>query len=329
MDSNTRNEDESSSTSSDETSFTFDGRVRDEIPTNVAHLKILSSVDWSFPSYDFLELERLVHNVTFEHGIKTIGDYAFMYCESLREVSIPPTVWIIEAGAFYECGSLVNVELHEGLIEIACEAFACCKSLSHVSIPSTVQTIDDEAFRDCASLCVVSIPSSTETVGERAFAGCESLLAVEFSKEPSLKTLYSSCFDECPALVNVFLPFPIEDIEFLDRDDSSAIANRLASKHADGSPLSRIVNRYAQLPIHKCCYYSSSSTASELENLLKASNDIDNHQNDDFGMSPFHIVATSANLRVDLFQMLLDAYPTDVLSQRDTIMARPCWTTCW
>ena len=50
----------------------------------------------------------------------------------------------------------------------------------------------------------------------------------------------------------------------------------------------------------------------------------DDKLKDTFDMTPFHIVATSSNLRADILECLLDCYPTDVLwkedSQENTMM---------
>jgi len=268
------------------------GEDERDLPRNVTHLVVHHSFDW--PDSCFLSnLERLV-TVTLQSGVKKIAANSFACCMSLREVSIPSTVEIIEHSAFSCCVSLALVNLHhEGL-----------------------QCIGDEAFMNCKSLCTVSIPSTTIRIGERAFKGCKSLLGVEFAQGPALNWVSSFCFDGCPALVNVFLPSLPQDIELH--------SSSLGSSHADGSTgssLSRIVDRYAHLPFHKCCYYASTSTVSvsELTNLLEASSDDEKKKKDVFGWTPFHTVATSPKPRLDLFQALLDDeyYSLDALSQRD------------
>jgi len=96
-----------------------------------------------------------------------------------------------------------------------------------------------------------------------------------------------------------------------------AMANRSGSAFFADFPLSRIADRYSNLPIHRCCYYALTSTPDELANLLETSSDDEKNKKDVVGMTPFHIVATSANVHLDLFQALLDQYPLDALSQRD------------
>ena len=130
-------------------------------------------------------------------------------------------------------------------------------------------------FRIASRYVPFQFPSTTEEIHRHAFAGCQSLLGVEFSKNSSLLILHWSCFNGCPALVNIFLPFATKNVDNHDGGDC-----QLASKHADGSPFSRMVNIYAVLPIHECCYYASSSTANELENLIEASSDYEKNESE-------------------------------------------------
>ena len=39
-----------------------------------------------------------------------IGDYAFAYCKSLTEVTLPSSIASISPGAFYYCPALANVK---------------------------------------------------------------------------------------------------------------------------------------------------------------------------------------------------------------------------
>ena len=58
-------------------------------------------------------------------GITSIGDYAFLLCNSLTSVTIPDSVTSIGDYAFY-----------------------CCNSLTSVTIPNSVTTIGEDAFAD-------------------------------------------------------------------------------------------------------------------------------------------------------------------------------------
>ncbi|MGN0532425.1 MAG: leucine-rich repeat domain-containing protein [Eubacterium sp.] len=64
-----------------------------------------------------------LYSITFNQGLKTIGNKAFLKCENLQSVEFPNTVE-----------------------EIGTDAFSYCNSLKAVEIPSSVKSIGDYAF---------------------------------------------------------------------------------------------------------------------------------------------------------------------------------------
>ncbi|MDE7363441.1 MAG: leucine-rich repeat domain-containing protein, partial [Ruminococcus sp.] len=80
--------------------------------------------------------------------VTTIGDDAFLSCESLASITIPDGVISIGEGAFYNC-----------------------RSLASITIPDSVTSIGKEAFRYCEKLESITIPDSVKSVGKRAFFG--------------------------------------------------------------------------------------------------------------------------------------------------------------
>jgi hypothetical protein len=51
-------------------------------------------------------------NSKIDQGIKTIGKYAFAYCEGLKSISLPNTVQHINKAAFIGCKSLAKIDLN-------------------------------------------------------------------------------------------------------------------------------------------------------------------------------------------------------------------------
>jgi serine acetyltransferase len=97
-------------------------------------------------------------NYVIPSSVTSIGDYAFVGCNSLTNITIPSSVTSIGEGAFYFCNSLTNI-----------------------NIPSSVTSIGDSAFRDCNSLTSINIPSSVTSIGHCAF-WCENLTRVTLSR---------------------------------------------------------------------------------------------------------------------------------------------------
>lgn len=76
-------------------------------------------------------------------SVTRIEDYAFSYCTSLTEITIPDSVTSI------------------GKI-----AFQSCISLTEITIPNSVTSIGYSAFNNCTSLTKITIPDSVKSIGE-------------------------------------------------------------------------------------------------------------------------------------------------------------------
>ena len=107
-------------------------------------------------------------------GIKSIDDYAFSYCSTLKEITIPASVKRIGNNAFYYCTQLGKINFSEGLT-----------------------TIGDDAFNKCSSLKEIDLPDSVETIGTKAFFACDKVESIYIPKNLK-KTDFSKVFD-CPS----------------------------------------------------------------------------------------------------------------------------------
>ena len=67
-------------------------------------------------------------------GIRSIGDYAFSYCNSLTSITLPDSLTSIGDSAFSSCKSLTSITLPDGLTSIGAYAFYYCPSLT-LTIP--------------------------------------------------------------------------------------------------------------------------------------------------------------------------------------------------
>ena len=112
--------------------------------------------------------------------VTSIGDYAFVYCSSLTEVTIPEGVTSIGVGAFGVCSNLTKVIIAEGVTSIGESAFEACSSLTEVTIPKSVTSIGEMAFLYCSRLTEVTIPKSVTSIGKMAFYQCEALATVYY-----------------------------------------------------------------------------------------------------------------------------------------------------
>ena len=78
-----------------------------------------------------------VRELNIPYGVDSIGDYAFLYCDSLTSVVIPDSVTSIGDRAFYNCDSLTSVVIPDSVTSIDNYAFALCDSLTSVKYCGT------------------------------------------------------------------------------------------------------------------------------------------------------------------------------------------------
>ncbi|MCL2862380.1 MAG: leucine-rich repeat domain-containing protein [Firmicutes bacterium] len=143
---------------------------------------IPTSVAW-IGEKSFAGLDNL-RTIYFEEksNLSRIGKEAFAGCKSLRDITLPAEVAVIEAGAFGYCDELTTVFFGDSrenafdankskLEKIGIGAFYLAKKLSNITLPETLVSIGPEAFYYCTNLRGITIPNSVMRVGQKAFAG--------------------------------------------------------------------------------------------------------------------------------------------------------------
>lgn len=120
------------------------------------------------PWYSF---RKYICKVSIEEGVTSVGAYAFVDSNSLKEISIADSVKVIKEGAFSESPRIQSVVLREGLETIDARVFL--NSLEDdidIVIPSTVTSIGDYAFSVWGTSCPVNVWFKGELpeLGEKA-----------------------------------------------------------------------------------------------------------------------------------------------------------------
>ncbi len=94
-----------------------------------------------------------------------ITSHAFALCRSLKRISLPQDMTVIDTAAFYKCTSLKDISLPSKLREIGNEAFCGCASFKRIDIPKGTHSVGEGAFNDCTALCEITIPPSVIIMG--------------------------------------------------------------------------------------------------------------------------------------------------------------------
>ena len=194
---------------------------------------------------------------TIPYYVTSIGNYAFAWCFTIKQITIPNSVTSIGEGAFWGSSSLtqINVEnenpvycSEDGVLfnkekntliqypagkeestytipyyvtSIGNDAFAYCSAIKQVTIHNSVTNIGDFAFRDCSALTEITIPNSVTSIGDYAFENCSALTQV--SIPDGVTSIGDWTFGCCSSLMKVTIPNSVTSIEDYAFYDCSAL----------------------------------------------------------------------------------------------------------
>ena len=175
--------------------------------------KVYSSLDGVLYNKERTELIKYPQgksgDVIIPLGVSNIGAFAFVSCDSLKNVMIPMGVTSIGDGAFESCHLLTSVKIPNSLTCIGNRAFQCCHLLESVKIPDGVKCIGEDTFYR-AGLTSIILPSTVQRIGDGAFQECGSLTHIEI---PSSVTSIGKCaFCSCGLLDSVVIPSSVTNI---------------------------------------------------------------------------------------------------------------------
>ncbi|KAL3942398.1 MAG: hypothetical protein SGBAC_003392 [Bacillariaceae sp.] len=139
-------------------------------------------------------------------GLKTIGKAAF--CNTaLRRLEVPATVETIGCAAFVGCEQLESLVLPPTLEVIEFELCCRCKKLKEIEIPTTVKKIGNSAFEECFALQKLDLIHCTQclTIGSHAFQSCRELSWITLP--PNLEgPIQKGTFKSCSSLTHIRVP---------------------------------------------------------------------------------------------------------------------------
>ena len=173
-------------------------------------------------------------NSVIPNSVTSIGDFAFLGCRGLTELTLPNSVRSIGNCAFAYSSGLTELTLPNSLTEIGKYAFRGCSGLTELTLPNSVTSIGNYAFSDCGGLEKITvdrgnkrydswgncnsiietgtntlivgcknsvIPNSVTSIGYYAFYGCSGL--TELTLPASVASIGDGAFICCSDLSKI------------------------------------------------------------------------------------------------------------------------------
>ena len=180
------------------------------IPVTVTHGGEVYRVT-SIDNYAFSYCSSLT-NITIPESVISIGNNAFNGCSKLTSITIPVSVTSINERVFYGCSKLTSITIPVSVTSISERAFYGCSSLTSVIFPEKSQLISilDEAFSDCSKLTSITIPSGLTSIMKSTFCGCSSLTSITIPN--SVTSIGEKAFYDCSSLTNITIPNSVTSI---------------------------------------------------------------------------------------------------------------------
>ena len=164
-------------------------------------------------------------SITIPKSVTSIGNYAFEYCNFLREVVLEDGGYTLSLGhncyssskgegLFYDC-PLESVYLGRNLTydtspNCGYSPFYSTKTLTSVIIGDSVTSIGNYAFNGCSGLTSITIPESVTSIGSSAFYGCSGLTSIAIPK--GVTSIGSYAFYDCSGLTTITIPESVTSI---------------------------------------------------------------------------------------------------------------------
>ena len=257
-------------------------------PGNVVRVRIDPSV-LVIPDGAISQRYKL-ETIELHDGIREIGEQAFQFCTALKDILIPSGLRDIGTHAFIECTALKALQLSDGVESIGIYAFSTCNFTKFRS-PPLITTIPHGMLDNCSSMFSLEVPKNIIRMGAYATSGCFSLRNVAFGSNTEVA---EKTFQYCWDLLSIF-----------GTQEAIIIALR---------------NRFYRLPVHSKMYYISyhnTMTSEEILNsiIIGENGELDPSglQQDCLGMTPLHILACSTVQCLELYQLIVDKYPSNLI----------------
>ena len=248
--------------------------------------------------------------------------------QDVVRVRIDPSVLAISAKVFELLQKLEKVQLHESLNLIGEMVFFYCTALKEVQLSDGVKLIGQGAFAFC-NFTKFRCPPLVTIIPNGMLEGCVSMFSLKLP-ERIIKLGINAC-NNCISLRNVALA----SNTVADENAFNGCLHLLQIFGTEDAIFDALTIRFDGLPVHGWIYYISYHNSIIAEEFLRTiiigeNGELDPSglQQDCLGMTPIHILACSTVQCLEVYQMIVEKYPENLIVE-DAWGATPLLYAVW
>jgi hypothetical protein len=279
------------------------------VPHDVVRVRVDPSVT-SIPAQAFNRCKKLTE-VELNEGLVEIGERSFHECfYSITNINDVPTSLKRIRGDAFSFSLRCPIRLHDGIEGIGVGAFADC-IFTNFRVPTIITVIPDSMLDGCRAMFSLEISKDVTKIENYAFRYCHCLRNVAF---PPNVVFGDEIFIFEGDDDNGYYQMECTDLQLLFGDSNAAI-------------IRKILHRFDGLPIHKLAYYVSYqqgvlqvliaaiNMTSDQSQTLRSKLNPTGSQQDCLGMTPLHILACSTVHNLEIYRVIVDAYPANLITE--------------
>ena len=155
----------------------------------------------------YVNENELLTSLSFDNKDIKVNKCALSLCDSLTSVNVNCDIGDY---AFLQCRNLTDVTLGRGTTHIGIRAFQDCSNLTNVSVPDTLTSLEVEVFNNCSNLQYNTydnakyLGNSTHNNVLLMSASNTSIISCIISSE--CKAIYQGAFANCSGLTSITIP---------------------------------------------------------------------------------------------------------------------------
>ncbi len=192
-------------------------------------------------------LTSIIRIVIIEDGVTRIGDWTFLGCIGLTNITIPDSVTSLGLSPFGSCIGIRELKMPCSLKFDEYSSLTCTDiekitltkgtgkmndfntnpklnsnyyaytpwyiskdNMKEIILEDGITSIGNYAFYNCTGLTSVTIPDSVTNIGSSAFSGCSGLTSITIPD--SVTSIGSAAFFDCIGLTNITIPDGIANV---------------------------------------------------------------------------------------------------------------------